>query len=73
MKLHDKLSELGFTFDDGLWLSEGVEDSAIYVTEIDEGVQACKMPNDGERPAVVVRFNRVDPVLFVVLEMWIHV
>lgn len=70
MKLHEKLSELGFVFDDGLWLSAGVDDSNIYVTEIDEGVQVCKMPEDGDQAAVVVRYNRVDPTLLNLLETW---
>ena len=70
MKLHEKLTELGFVFDDGLSLVTGTDDSSIYVTEIDEGVQVCKMPEDGDQPAVVVRYNRVDPTLFNLLETW---
>ena len=70
MKLTDKLTELGYVYDEGLWISNESASITIYVTEIEDGVQIARMPEDTESPALIVRFNRYDSSVFVLLESW---
>lgn len=70
MKLTEILIELGFKYDDGLWVGIGNDDSLVYATEIDEGVQVIKMPTDTDQPTTVVRYNRIDVTLHHLLEHW---
>ena len=69
MKLNDKLTELGYIFDEGLWIAE-FSDYKVYVNETEDGFQICKMPSDPEVATLVIRFNRFDNSIFTVLESW---
>lgn len=69
MKLNDRLTELKYIFDEGLWITE-FNDCKVYVNETEDGFQICKMPSDPEVPTLVIRFNRFDSSIFTVLESW---
>ena len=69
MKLNDKLTDLNYVFDEGLWIAE-FSDYKVYVTETEDGFQICKMPSDPEVPTLFIRFNRFDTSIFAVLESW---
>jgi hypothetical protein len=69
MKLNEKLTELNYTFDEGLWIAE-FSDYKVYVNETEDGFQICKMPSDPEVPTLLIRFNRFDTSIFAVLESW---
>ena len=69
MKLNDKLTDLNYVFDEGLWIAT-FSDYKVYVTETEDGFQICKMPSDPEVPTLFIRFNRFDTSIFAVLESW---
>jgi hypothetical protein len=69
MKLNEKLTDLNYTFDEGLWIAE-FSDFKVYVNEAEDGFQICKMPSDPEVPTLLIRFNRFDTSIFAVLESW---
>lgn len=70
MKLSDWMDELKFTKDEGLWAHTTEAETTILVSEVDDGIQVIKMPDDGEKPTVVVKYNRIDSTLYDLLKTW---
>ena len=69
MKLSHKLTELGYAFNEGLWIAE-LSTFRIFVTETEDGVQIAKIPDDPEESSLIIRFNRYDNSIFTLLEGW---